>query len=53
MQNPFDSDERRAFRETVQRFLAAEIEPHVDAWDEAGAYPHEVNEKLCGLGVFG
>ncbi len=53
MRNPFDNEERRAFRETIRKFLAAEIEPHVDNWEEAGCYPAEVNEKICALGVFG
>jgi acyl-CoA dehydrogenase len=53
MRNPYDTEERRAFRETVQRFMKNEIEPHVDEWDEAGCYPHEINEKICNLGIFG
>ncbi len=53
MRNPFDTEERRQFRETVRRFMATEIEPNVDTWDEAGSYPHEINEKICALGIFG
>ncbi len=53
MRNPYDTEERRAFRETIQRFMKNEIEPHVDDWDEAGCYPHEINEKICSLGIFG
>lgn len=53
MRNPFDTDERRAFREAVARFVRQEIEPHGDAWDEAGTVPWEVHEKACGLGLFG
>jgi acyl-CoA dehydrogenase len=53
MLNPFDTPERRAFHDNVARFLETEIWPHVDDWDEAGAYPHEINEKICQLGVFG
>ena len=37
MKNPFDTPERAAYRETVAKFVAAEIKPHVDEWDEAGA----------------
>ena len=37
----------------VSKFLEAEIWPYVDEWDEAGEYPHEINEKVCELGVFG
>jgi acyl-CoA dehydrogenase len=53
MINPFLNEERKAFHESVAKFLEAEIWPHVDDWDEAGAYPHEINEKICQLGIFG
>ena len=53
MINPFLTEERKAFQDAVARFLETEIWPHVDEWDEAGTYPHEINEKVCGLGVFG
>ena len=53
MKNPFDNDERRAFRDSVARFVKHEIEPHADAWDEAGTFPWAVHEKACALGLFG
>ncbi len=53
MRNPFDNDERRAFRETVARFVKQEIEPNADAWDESGKVPWAVHEQACGLGLFG
>ncbi len=53
MRNPFDTEERKIFREMVSKFLEEEIWPYVDEWDEAGEYPHEINEKVCELGVFG
>ena len=53
MQNPFDTDERRAFREALARFVQQEIEPHANEWDEAGTFPWEVHEKACALGLFG
>ena len=53
MRNPFDTEERKTFREMVSKFLEAEIWPYVDEWDEAGEYPSEINEKVCELGVFG
>ena len=53
MINPFLNDERKAFHQSVAKFLEAEIWPHVDEWDEAGVYPHEINEKICQLGIFG
>ncbi|MEM6663552.1 MAG: acyl-CoA dehydrogenase family protein [Pseudomonadota bacterium] len=53
MQNPFETEERAAFRAQVQRLVAAEITPHVDAWDEEGAVPAELHEKIGALGAFG
>jgi len=53
MRNPFETEERRAFHDSIARFMENEIWPHVDDWDEAGSYPHEINEKICELGVFG
>ncbi len=53
MQNPFDTPERRAFRDSVARYVAAEITPYVDAWDEAGDVPWSVHKGLGALGIFG
>ena len=53
MHNPFDTDERRAFRETLARFVQQEIEPYANEWDEAGTFPWELHEKACELGIFG
>jgi len=53
MRNPYDTDDRKSFREMVTKFLETEIWPYVDEWDEVGGYPQEVNEKVCELGVFG
>ena len=53
MRNPYDTDDRKSFREMVTKFLETEIWPYVDDWDESGQYPQEINEKVCELGVFG
>jgi acyl-CoA dehydrogenase len=53
MQNPFETEERRAFRENVARFVAAEITPNVNAWDEAGEVPWALHQGLGALGIFG
>lgn len=53
MQNPFDTPERRAFRDSVARFVAAEITPNADAWDEAGEVPWALHQGLGALGIFG
>ena len=53
MLNPFLTEERKAFQDSIRRFMETEINPHVDDWEEASSYPHEINEKVCALGVFG
>jgi citronellyl-CoA dehydrogenase len=41
-------------RRTLQKFIASEINPHVDEWEAAGAFPaHEVFRKLGELGFLG
>ncbi len=53
MRNPFDTEERVAFRETIRNFVENEISPHAHKWDEAGSVPWELHEKLGALGFFG
>ncbi|MEM7677474.1 MAG: acyl-CoA dehydrogenase family protein [Myxococcota bacterium] len=53
MRNPFETEERRAFRETIASFVASEIKPFVDDWDEAGEVPWSLHQKVGALGVFG
>ena len=53
MKNPFDTDERRAFREMLTDFVSSKITPHVDAWDEAGEVPWALHTQLGALGVWG
>lgn len=50
---PFDTPERKAFRDSVERFVAREIAPHGDAWDEAGDFPWALHETAGALGLFG
>jgi len=46
--------EHREIQKTLQRFIEQEINPHVDAWEEAGIFPaHEVFKKLGDLGLLG
>ena len=53
MMNPFENEERRAFRETVRSFVANEVTPYADEWDEAGEIPWALHEKVGALGAFG
>jgi acyl-CoA dehydrogenase len=52
--NPvYYSPEHLALRESVRRFVAAEITPHVAAWDEAGGFPRELYRKAAEVGLLG
>lgn len=53
MDNPFETDDRRAFRDTIRAFVASEITPFADAWDEVGVVPWELHQKIGALGVWG
>ena len=46
--------EHDQLRETVARFVANELNPHVDEWEAAEQFPaHEVFKKLGDLGLMG
>ncbi|WP_417461536.1 acyl-CoA dehydrogenase family protein [Kordiimonas sp.] len=46
--------EHNELRRTVARFVDEEINPHVDAWEEAGIFPaHELFKKMGDLGLLG
>ena len=53
VKNPFDTTERRSFRDSIATFVEKEIKPYADEWDEAGDFPWELHEKIGALGVFG
>jgi citronellyl-CoA dehydrogenase len=46
--------EHEEIRRTLKRFIETEINPHVDEWEAAEAFPaHEVFKKLGDLGLLG
>jgi glutaryl-CoA dehydrogenase len=48
------SEEDRAIRETVRRFVESRIAPHLAGWYEAGEVPaRELTRELGGLGLLG
>jgi citronellyl-CoA dehydrogenase len=41
-------------RRTLQKFIASEVNPHVDGWEEIGRFPaHELFKKMGDLGLLG
>jgi citronellyl-CoA dehydrogenase len=48
------TEDHRAFRDSVRRFVDTEVNPHVDAWEEAGRAPlHDLLPKAAALGLLG
>jgi acyl-CoA dehydrogenase len=50
---PFETEERMALRETVRRFMAAEVLPHLDTWEREGELPRELHKKAAAAGLLG
>ena len=53
MDNAYLTPERELLREQVARFVAREVEPHAQAWEEAGFTPREVLRKMGKAGLLG
>src|SRR5215468_5903178 len=48
------TEEHLQLRRTVREFVDKEINPHVDGWEQAGAFPaHDVFRKAGRLGLLG
>jgi long-chain-acyl-CoA dehydrogenase len=45
------NEDHEAFRQTVRRFVAEQIEPHAAKWDEDGIVPKDVWPKAGELGL--
>lgn len=45
------TEELELFRDTVRRFLAAEVEPHYEKWEKAGILPADLYRKLGDNGL--
>lgn len=48
------TNEHQMFRQTVRRFVAAEISPYVEKWEAARIFPaHDLFKKMGALGLLG
>ncbi|HET6406161.1 MAG TPA: acyl-CoA dehydrogenase family protein, partial [Candidatus Thermoplasmatota archaeon] len=47
------TEEQKLLRQTVQEFVAKEIAPHVEEWEEKGDVPDSVFKKLGAIGLLG
>ncbi|MEM9614324.1 MAG: acyl-CoA dehydrogenase family protein [Actinomycetota bacterium] len=53
MRNAYMTDELEAIYEQTVDFVAKEVAPHGQEWEEAGKVPREVLRQMGGLGMFG
>ena len=53
MDNIYVTPEHVQLRDQVERFIAREVEPFAAAWEEAGATPRDVLQKMGKAGLFG
>ncbi|MDI1364227.1 MAG: acyl-CoA dehydrogenase family protein [bacterium] len=51
--SPFYQDHHAAWRDTLRRWVAKEIMPFVDDWDEAGEFPRDLYRKASEIGLLG
>jgi acyl-CoA dehydrogenase len=53
MDSIYITPEHEQLREQIARFIAREVEPHAQAWEDAGMVPREVLRKMGDAGLFG
>lgn len=51
--HPELTDEHEALRSVVREFVAAEVEPHAEAWDRDHTFPVDTVRAMGDLGLFG
>ena len=51
--SPYYTAEHEAFRDQVRRFVAEEITPNINEWDEAETFPRELYKRAAELGFLG
>ena len=49
---PF-TDEHEELRDSIRRFIAAELRPHAEQWEAERWFPDDVFTKLAGVGFLG
>jgi len=51
--SPFFTEQHIAWADSVRRFVAREIAPFVEVWEEQGSFPRELYEKAAAIGLLG
>jgi acyl-CoA dehydrogenase len=50
-QSPYYTADHEVFRESVRKWVKAEIEPFAQSWEEAGEFPRSLYRKAADLGL--
>ncbi len=53
LESVHEGDEESAILDSVDRFLERDVKPHAHELEANDTYPHEIVEKMKGLGLFG
>ena len=51
--SPYYDDSHEAVAQSVRRFVAQEIAPHIDRWEAEGELPRELHRKAAAAGILG
>ncbi len=51
--DPFHTEERRALRALVRRFVEQEVLPDLDTWERGGELPRSLHERAAEAGLLG
>ncbi|WP_048439578.1 acyl-CoA dehydrogenase family protein [Caenimonas sp. SL110] len=49
----YDNPDHELLRDQIAKFIAREVEPHADKWEEAGMVPRDVLRRMGQAGLFG
>ena len=51
--NDYFGETQTLIRNNVERFIAKEVKPFINDWEEAGTFPREIYEKAGAAGILG
>ncbi|UAJ10230.1 acyl-CoA dehydrogenase family protein [Glacieibacterium megasporae] len=51
--SPFYDETHTAVADSVRRFVAAEVAPNIDAWEDARSLPRDLHRKAAAAGILG
>ncbi len=51
--SPYYDDSHAAVADSVRRFVAAEVAPNIDAWEDARSLPRDLHRKAAAAGILG